>query len=298
MTTPLLGLLELLVGQADKEADHNETIRDLEVFANLRFIDRDLATPPGSPAESDTYLVPGSPTGAWAGQAGKIAWSRGGTWKFASAYEGMKAWVNDENALIVYHDGAWDGIAGGGAPITTSLYQLSDVNVSGSGIIVDGYVLTWDEATQLWVAAAAVGGGGDLLAANNLSDVDDAAAAGANIRPVECIIIAVGDETTALTTGTAKVTFHLPYNMTWTEVFTGLTAQSSSGAVTTNVKKAGSTIFSTKPSIDASEDTSLTGTAAVLSVTTGSKGDKMTIDIDAAGTDAAGLKVYLIGHRT
>ena len=59
------------------------------------------------------------------------------------------------------------------------------------------------------------------------------------------------------------------------------------------VKKGGATIFSTKPSIDANEDTSLTGTAAVLSTTTATKGDKITFNIDAAGTGAKGLMVWM-----
>lgn len=108
--------------------------------------------------------------------------------------------------------------------------------------------------------------------------------------------IAVSDESTAITTGTAKVTFYAPYACTIDEVFSGVTTQSSSGVVTVDVNKAGTTIFSTNPSIDASEDTSLTGTAAVLSTTTLSKGDKITIDIDAAGTGAKGLKVYFRVH--
>jgi len=110
--------------------------------------------------------------------------------------------------------------------------------------------------------------------------------------------VAVSDETTSLTTGTAKITFYAPMNATITEVFTGLTGQSSSGVVTADLNKNGSTMFSTNPSIDASEDTSLTGTAAVLSTTTWAKGDKMTIDIDAAGTSAEGLKMIIRGTRT
>lgn len=110
--------------------------------------------------------------------------------------------------------------------------------------------------------------------------------------------IAVSDESTALTTGTAKASFFAQMDATITEVFTGVSAaQSSSGVVTSDLNKNGSTMFSTNPSIDASENTSLTGTAAVLSTTTWTKGDKMTIDIDAAGTGAKGLKMIVRGTR-
>ncbi len=123
----------------------------------------------------------------------------------------------------------------------------------------------------------------------------------ANVKATESLVIAASDETTALTTGVGKVTFFMPYDFTWTEVFAGNTTPSSSGAVQADVKKGGTTIFSTKPSIGASQNTSLSGSgsvAAVLSTTTALKGDKITIDITLAGTSATGLKVVMNGHRT
>ena len=64
--------------------------------------------------------------------------------------------------------------------------------------------------------------------------------------------VASSDETTAITTGVAKITFYMPAAVTLAEVFTGLSGQSSSGIVTADVKKAGATIFSTLFSIGAS----------------------------------------------
>ena len=113
--------------------------------------------------------------------------------------------------------------------------------------------------------------------------------------------VASSDETTAITTGAAKITFYMPAAVTLAEVFTGLSGQSSSGIVTADVKKAGATIFSTLPSIGASQDTSLAGSgsvAAVLSTTSFAKGDKMTIDFTATGTGAKGLKVIMVGAYT
>jgi len=110
--------------------------------------------------------------------------------------------------------------------------------------------------------------------------------------------IAASDETTAITTGTGKVIFYMPAAITLTEVFLGLSGQSTSGIVTVDVKKAGTTIFSTLPSIGANQDTSLAGSgsvAAVLSTTSFAKGDKTAIDFTAAGTGAKGLKVIMVG---
>jgi hypothetical protein len=114
----------------------------------------------------------------------------------------------------------------------------------------------------------------------------------------DTIVVAVSDETTAITTGTAKVTFRMPWAMTLTAVRASLTTASSSGTPTVDINEAGSTILSTKLTIDANEKTSATAAVAAVISDTGLADDaEMTIDIDVAGTGAAGLKVYLIGTR-
>jgi hypothetical protein len=114
----------------------------------------------------------------------------------------------------------------------------------------------------------------------------------------EVIGIAVSDEETALTTGTAKVTFRMPFAMTLTAVRASLTTASTSGTPTFDINEGGSTILSTKLSIDANEKTSTTAaTAAVISDTGLADDAEITIDIDTAGTGAKGAKVYLIGRR-
>jgi hypothetical protein len=114
----------------------------------------------------------------------------------------------------------------------------------------------------------------------------------------EVIGIAVSDEETAITTGNAKVTFRMPFAMTLTAVRASLTTASSSGDPTFDINEDGSTILSTKLSIDSTEKTSTTAaTAAVISDTALADDAEITIDIDTAGTGAKGAKVYLIGRR-
>lgn len=114
------------------------------------------------------------------------------------------------------------------------------------------------------------------------------------------LIIAVSDETTALTTGTAKVTFRMPYAMTLTSVRASLTTAQTSGSIfTVDINESGSTILSTKLTIDNTEKTSTTAaTAAVISDTALADDAEITIDIDQVGDGTAkGLKVTLIGKR-
>jgi hypothetical protein len=120
-----------------------------------------------------------------------------------------------------------------------------------------------------------------------------------NLKVIESIGIALSDETTAITTGTAKVTIRMPYAFTLTAVRANLNTASTSGIPTVDINEAGVSILSTKLTIDANEKTSTTAaTAAVISDTSLADDAEITFDIDVAGTGAKGLKVWLIGSRT
>lgn len=108
------------------------------------------------------------------------------------------------------------------------------------------------------------------------------------------LCFAVSDETTAITSGTAKLTFRLPACTILEIPRASLNTASTSGAVTVDINDDGSTILSTKLTLDQDEKTSTTAaTAAVLSATTVADDSEMTIDIDGAGTGAKGLKIYI-----
>jgi hypothetical protein len=114
----------------------------------------------------------------------------------------------------------------------------------------------------------------------------------------QCLDLFVGDETTAITVGTAKLTRRAPFAFTITDVRASLsTAQATGSIFTVNVLKNGTTIFSTKITIDNTERTSTTAAALpVLSTTALTSDDELTVDVDQVGDGTAkGLKVYLIG---
>jgi len=118
-------------------------------------------------------------------------------------------------------------------------------------------------------------------------------------KPIqEHMCIPISDETTAITTGTAKVTIRMPYAFTVTDARASVNTASSSGLPTFDINESGTTILSTKITIDASEKTSETAaTARVISDTTLADDAEMTFDIDVAGTGAKGAKICLIGNQ-
>ena len=114
------------------------------------------------------------------------------------------------------------------------------------------------------------------------------------------IQLAASDETTALTTGTGKVTFRMPFAMTLTAVRASLTTAQASGTIfTVDINESGTSILSTKLTIDNTEKTSTTAaTPVVISDTALADDAEITIDIDQIGNGTAtGLKITLIGTR-
>lgn len=153
---------------------------------------------------------------------------------------------------------------------------------------------------------------GDLLPIVDISDTTDAASGTtkkitkanlvvglASVLPFE-LVIACSDETTALAAGTGKVTFRMPRAVTLTAVRASLTVAQATGSIfTVDINESGSTILSTKITIDNTEKTSTTAaTPPVISDSALADDAEMTIDIDQIGDGTAkGLKVTLIGTR-
>lgn len=111
-------------------------------------------------------------------------------------------------------------------------------------------------------------------------------------------MVAVSDESTDLTTGTSKLTFRMPYKMNLTGIRASVNTAPVGSTIIVDVNESGSTILSTKLSIDASEKTSTTATsAAVISDSTLADDAEITIDIDQVGSTTAGkgLKITFIG---
>lgn len=112
--------------------------------------------------------------------------------------------------------------------------------------------------------------------------------------------LACSDLTTALTTGTTKAYFRAPYAFTLTGVRASLgTAQTSGSIFTVDINEAGTSVLSTKLTIDNTEKTSTTAaTAAVISDSSIADDSEISIDIDQVGDGTAkGLIITLIGTR-
>ena len=123
-----------------------------------------------------------------------------------------------------------------------------------------------------------------------------------NMIQPQSIIYACSDETTAITTGTAKTTWRMPYPFQILGVKASLTtAGSTSGTTTIDINDDGTSILSTKITIDQGELTSESAATPPVLATTGYTilpDSSMTTDVDAVsgGGTEKGLKVEIIGY--
>lgn len=117
----------------------------------------------------------------------------------------------------------------------------------------------------------------------------------------ETIAISCSDLTSDLSVGTDAGYIHMPFAMTLTSVRAGVIDAPTGDEIIVDINASGSTILSTKLSIDATEETSENAaTPPVISDTSLDDWEKVTVDIDQVGSTNAGkgLIVYLEGYRT
>lgn len=105
--SPILSLPLLQASQAQKHITHNEALMRLDVLVQLTVADNTRTAPPAGPTEGQRHIIAASPTGAWAGQAAKIALRLDGAWQFITPLAGWRAWVANIATELVFDGTAW-----------------------------------------------------------------------------------------------------------------------------------------------------------------------------------------------
>lgn len=336
-----LGITELTGTSTGRSAVVDEAIAKLEAGATFFAAKQVLLNaPPGSPAEGDLYVVGTAGSGAWSGHNKNVAIYYNAAWLFFTPFEGMFAWDQTSNSLKYYDGANWVAFTTGAGSIADADYGDITVSSSGSVWTIDNDVVTNAKSAnmaQSTIKGRAVGAGtgdptdltatqataildvmvGDSgaggtkglvpaagagdTAAGKFLKADGSFAVPSTSAVTESFVIACSDETTALTAGTAKVTFRMPYAFTLSAVRASVTTAPTGGTLlTVDINESGSTILSTKLTFDASEKTTTTAaTPAVISDSALADDAEITIDIDTVGSTVAGagLKVYLIGTQ-
>lgn len=267
--SPRLGFTELTAGQAVPETTVNEENRYLEQGASY-FIakDKDLATPPGSPADGDCYIVAGSPTGAWTGKATKLAFYLNTAWAFITPIEGTRAYLQDENITYEYSGAAWASSASytaGGTDVA-----LAD---GGTGASLadpnNDRIMFWDDSAGAvtWLAP------GPSLSITGTT--------------LDSAVIAK-DEGVTLTTGVTSYNF-VGGGVTATNVGTDVTV-TIAGSASITAKDEGSTLTSSLSSLDfVGAGVVATNVGGAVTVTISGGGGGGTLNLGLALAVARGL---------
>jgi hypothetical protein len=85
-------------------ADYNTQWQDniAGILARATALDKDLTTPPGSPAVNDTYIVSTGAADAWSGKDGKLTYYTGAGWGFIDPPNGYRVLLLDEMKVYVW----------------------------------------------------------------------------------------------------------------------------------------------------------------------------------------------------
>jgi len=135
--TANLKLPYILAAQSQKHVTHNEALRALDAIVQLAVTDKDLGTPPGSPADGDRYIVGASPTGSWSGHATQVAAWQDGAWAFYVPVAGWLAWVTDESQSYLFAGGGWIPAPGGGGASLVPKGAWSHATTYATGDLVE-----------------------------------------------------------------------------------------------------------------------------------------------------------------
>jgi hypothetical protein len=117
MADPILGLSELLEGDSKgylRQNDRNLVMARLA--ADPRVVNNSLSAPPGSVARGDAFVIAGTATGHWAGQAANtvaIAMSANPSspsgWFFYIPKHGLRLWILAGSGTLGHV--VWNGTA-------------------------------------------------------------------------------------------------------------------------------------------------------------------------------------------
>lgn len=134
-TTPHFGLTYLTAGQLQPEVTLNGNMVLVDALSQPSTISITTTTPPSSPADGATYIIPTGATGAWASAAvGSLTvWSaNNGAWSFYAPQTGWTVYNQSNNTFYAYNGTAWAATAGSSGGITA---LTGDVTASGTGSV-------------------------------------------------------------------------------------------------------------------------------------------------------------------
>lgn len=178
-TTANLDLPRILPAQAQKHVTHNEALQLLDAVVQLVVQGFDADTPPPTPGEGEVWALGAVPTGAWEGQAGRLAVRAGTGWLFATPRPGWRAWGRAEADLRIWDGVGWGSLFAGraGLGINTGFDAANRLSVAAPATLLShegaGHQLKINKAGAAETAALLFQSGWSGRAEMGLAGNDD-----------------------------------------------------------------------------------------------------------------------------
>lgn len=161
-TTVNLELPYILPSQAQKHVTHNEALQRLDALTQLT-ITASLSVPPSDPQEGTCFNITASPTAAWAGKSGKLAFRQDGDWIFITPKDGWRGWFAAEDRLKIHDGSTWATFDAIGIPAFIGINTTADAT-NRLAVAAASTLLTHDgNGHQIKVNKAAAGDTASLL---------------------------------------------------------------------------------------------------------------------------------------
>ncbi len=155
--TPHLGLPLIAAAQAQKHVTHNEALASLDALVHLAVKERGRTDPPAAPEEGERHLVGEDATGAFASHDGEIALFDLGAWRFLAPRPGWRAYVEAEDAILVFDGAAWRDLG----RYSRDLGQVERIGIGAAADDLNRLAAKLN-AALFTALAAGEGGSGDL----------------------------------------------------------------------------------------------------------------------------------------
>jgi hypothetical protein len=218
---------------------------------------------------------------------------------------GVLAWSGALQIIFLGSDGKayYNSASSGDVTLSDNEFAYVDLTeTDGNTMVVSKAAITTDTAANFSSTVRAILGYRNTTS-NEFYPVllrEAFGTGGSGGTGIESFIVAASDETTDLTTG-SKVAFRMPYGFTLSDVRASVNVAPTDATIIIDINEGGSSILSTKLSIDIGELTSTTAAVPVVISDPDLADDAaMNVDIDQIGSTIAGkgLKITLIGVQS
>jgi hypothetical protein len=140
MPTPNTLLEYFLETQANAHVKINTALAVIDSVMQLSVVNRTTTTPPTA-SDGSVYLIPSGASSPWDTRTNQLAIRVLGSWRYLTPWEGMVAYLKDEDIFIVWNGVRWTPCGSA----TLSLTKTSDQN-SLTSTWVD---VTWETQAQI-----------------------------------------------------------------------------------------------------------------------------------------------------